>query len=215
MPKPIRKFTKSLRELGEIQVNDWDFMAFLNQDIKNVEFAKSLRKLGNIQVTEWDFRTVLPAVNRLAQTEVDVVDLVRRAASYKVMDWDFRSPASSGLKSPGEAAVGAGESADRHHATNSEQTQALILKLKGFLEFVTVSLVEEPKHAVIKVQEIAPGVLRFKLVLVKRDLAILVGMGGQGGMAIRNLLKAAAAAHGIKALLVVLSHEEEIAGKML
>lgn len=212
MPKPIRKFTKSLRELGEIQVNDWDFMAFLNQDIKEVEFAKSLRKLGNIQVTEWDFRTVLPAVNRLAQREVDVVDLVRRAAAYKVMDWDFRAAVSKESQSPDETPDDLGESSSPR---SPEHTQSAILKLKGFLEFVTVSLVEEPKHAVIKVQEIAPGVVRFKLVLVKRDLAILVGMGGQGGTAIRNLLKAAAAAQGMKALLVVLSHEEEIAGKVL
>jgi predicted RNA-binding protein YlqC (UPF0109 family) len=215
MPKPIRKFTKSLRELGEIQVNDWDFMAFLNQDIKEVEFAKSLRKLGNIQVTEWDFRTVLPAVNRLAQREVDVVDLVRRAAAYKVMDWDFRAAVSKDAQSPDGNLDDLSESLARRGPLDPKQTQAVILKLRGFLEFVTVSLVEEPKHAVIKVREIAPGVLRFKLVLVKRDLAILVGMGGQGGTAIRNLLKAAAAAQGMKALLVVLSHEEEIAGKML
>ena len=91
MPKRISKLASSLKQLGEIQVTEWDFMALLNTDIRELEISRSLRRLGSIRVMEWDFRTVLPAVKKLANQEVDVVDFVKRTAHYKVMEWDFRS----------------------------------------------------------------------------------------------------------------------------
>lgn len=208
MAKPISKITNSLKQLGEIQVNDWDFMSLLNKDIKDVEISKSLRRLGSIRVMEWDFRTVLPAVNKLANQEVDILDLVKRTAAYKVMEWDFREALHA------EHPLTAKDLKPGNHAPDrSSELQALILQLKGFLEYVVVGLVDEPTHATIKVKEIAPRVLRFKLVLVKRDVAMLVGTGGHTASAIRSLLKASAELHGIQALLVVLSHEEEMSGK--
>lgn len=55
MTKRISKIASSLKQLGDIQVNDWDFMALLNKDIGELEVARTLRRLGNIRVNEWDF----------------------------------------------------------------------------------------------------------------------------------------------------------------
>ena len=92
MPKRISKFANSLKQLGDIQVTELDFMELLNTDIRELEIAHSLRRLGSIRVMEWDFRTVLPAVNKLAHQEVDLINFVKRTAHYKVMEWDFRRP---------------------------------------------------------------------------------------------------------------------------
>ncbi|MEO7098912.1 MAG: KH domain-containing protein [Luteolibacter sp.] len=199
MPIRISKFTNSLKELGEIQVTELDFMELLNKDIGDLEISRSLKRLGNIRVMEWDFRTVLPAVNKFAHREVDLVDLVRRTAHYKVMDWDFRSAlAPEPAESPKDG-------------LSPAEMQGLILRLKNFLQYIVVNLIDEPTRAQIKVQEIAPNVLRFRLVLGKRDAAMLIGRDGQTASAIRGTLKNAALAKGAHALLLIHTPEEEAA----
>lgn len=42
--------------MGQIRVIEWDLMALLNKDIKDLEISGSLRRLGNRRVMEWDFR---------------------------------------------------------------------------------------------------------------------------------------------------------------
>lgn len=198
----ISKIASSLKQLGEIQVTELDFMELLNKDIRELEIARSLTRLGSIRVMEWDFRTVLPAVSKLAHQEVDLVDLVRRTAHYKVMEWDFRSALSA------ERGAEFQEPVDR---LEPEEMQELIVRLKNFLQYVAVNLIDEPNHAQIKVREIAPNVLRFKLVLTKRDVAMLIGREGHTAAAIRSILKAAAGTSGVHALLQIHSHEEEMA----
>ena len=205
MSKRISKFADSLKQLGNIQVTELDFMELLNTDIREFEIAHSLRKLGSVRVMEWDFRTILPAVNKLAHQEVDVIGLVKRTAAYKVMEWDFRSSSSPAS----QAALS--EPAGQVKPVAAEEMQALIVRLKNFLQYVVANLIDQPDHAQIKVREIAPNVLRFKLVLVKRDLAMLIGREGHTAAAIRSCLKAAAAIHGVQALLLIHSHEEEMA----
>ena len=201
MANRISKLAGTIKQIGEIQVNEWDFMALLNKDIRELEIGRSLRSLGNIRVMEWDFRTVLPAVNKLAHQEVDLVNLVKRTAGYKVMEWDFRSAMHTESKpTPQEPAQ-----------LSREEMQALIVRLKNFLQYVAVSLIDEPNHAHIKVQEIGPNVLRFKLVLTKRDVAMLIGREGHTASAIRSILKAAASMNGVQALLQIHSHEDESA----
>ncbi len=199
MPNPISQIASSLKELGEIQVTEFDFLELLHKDIGELEISRSLKKLGSIRVMDWDFRTVMPAVNKLAHQEVDVAGLVRRTAHYKVMEWDFRSSARPEEKSLSESRL------------SSQEMQALTFRLKNFLQYVAVNLIDEPNHAQIKVGEIAPNVLRFRLVLVKRDVSMLIGREGQNAAAIRNLLKAAAAVSGVQALLLIHSHEDEMA----
>lgn len=201
----MSKISDSLKQLGEIQVNDWDFMALLNKDIKELAIGHSLRRLGNIQVMEWDFKNVMPAVDHFANQEVDLLNVIKRTANYKILDWDFRSPLPAGPV-PQEAAEGQSDRIISNYKT-------LALRLKYFLQYVTSSLIEEPDQAKIEVQEIASDVLRFKLVLVKKDVALLIGREGQSATAIRNILKAAARMHGVHALLQIHSHEEEMARK--
>jgi len=176
--------------------------SILHKDIKDLEFARSLRKLGSIRVTEWEFSDVLPAVNRLAHKEVDLVNILKRTANYRVTDWDLRDL----LRHHEEAG-----DYDRMRATpaSPEEMQALILRLTRFLGFVTQGLIEMPEHARIKAIELEPGVLRFKLVLVQRDAAALIGHGGHTAAAIRKLIKDAGRRQGAHVLLQVLSHEEE------
>jgi uncharacterized protein len=206
MPTRISRFAHSVKQLGDIQVNEWDFMGLLHKDIREIEFTRSLRKLGAIQVMEWDFRNVLPAVNRLAHQEVDLARLLRRAAHHKIMDWDFRSaPDSDAAAAPRAAKPGP------EHRLPPEEMQELADRLRAFLQFVTVPLIDDPAHARITVQEISPNVLRFKLLLIQRDVAMLIGREGHTASAIRNILKATASARGAHALLEIHSHEEEAA----
>lgn len=200
MSNQFSKLATSLKHLGDIEVNDWDFKALLNKDIKDLEVSRSLRRLGNVQVMDWDFRTVLPAVNRLAHQEVDLIDLIRRTANYKVMEWDFRNPTHP-----------LDEEADDGTAIpiDPEEMQALILRLKNFLEYVVVNLIDEPSHAQIKVREIEPGVLRFKLILVNRDVSMLIGREGHTAAAVRSVLQAASRIHGVQTILQIHSHETE------
>lgn len=200
MANHISKLAHSLKQIGDIEVNDWDFKALLNKDIKEIELSRSLRRLGGIQVMEWDFRNVLPAVNRLAHQEVDLVDIIRRTANYRVMDWDFKSlqhPSSSGETDPATRTL------------SPEDMQELILRLKNFLQYVAVQLIDEPGHAQIKVREIEPNVLRFKLILVNRDVSMLIGREGHTASAIRSVLQAVSRLHGVQTLLLIHSHEME------
>ena len=196
--KTMHDIAGSLKRFGDIQINDWDFEGLMNKDLRDIEFAKSLRRLGSIRVMEWDFKDVLPAVNKLAHQEVDIVDLVKWVADYKVMEWDFRSERSSG------------SARDSRKLPSPEEMQALILKLNEFLRFAVASLIDEPSHAQVKVCEIAPGTLRFRLVLLKSDVSKLIGTGGHTAAAIRNLLKSAAGKCGVSVLLQILSHEEDM-----
>lgn len=206
MPKRVSEIAQTLKQLGDIQVTNWDFMELLNTEIKDLEISRSLKRLGRIQVMDWDFRTVLPAVKKAANQEVDVIGIFKRTANYKVMDWDFRSALHAESKpAPREPASPVIE------AVHPDEMQAVTAKLKSFLQYVAVNLIDDPNHAQIKVIEIGPNVLRFKLVLVKKDVAMLIGREGFTASALRSILKAAAGMYGVQALLQIHSHEEEAA----
>ncbi len=203
MPKRVSKISSTLKQLGEIQEADWDFIALLNTEIKELEIARSLKRLASIQVMEWDFRTVLPAVKKVANQEVDVAGFFKRTAHYKVMEWEFRSamPVQSNAAPPASAKP----------SISPAEIQAITLRLKNFLQFVVVNLISEPSNAQIKVTQMGPTGLRLKLVLVQKDVAMLIGKEGHTAAAIRNILKATAAMHGVQALLQIHSHEDELA----
>lgn len=197
MTKKISKITRSLKQLGEIQVNDWDFMALLHKDIGDFELSHSLRRLGNVRVMEWDFASPLPAVNRLANIEVDLVKIFKRPTSSKVLAWDFHRPVAAPKPS----------SDGPSHA----EMQALIGRLTDFIRYVVANLIDEPALARLSVEEIQTHVLRFRLVLTQRDLAMFLGHGGHTAAALRNLLKSAAAPHHVHALLDIMSEQEAAA----
>jgi predicted RNA-binding protein YlqC (UPF0109 family) len=203
MSKRISEITGSLRQLGRIRVTDRSFVELLNTELKDLEIASSLRKLGNTKVMEWDFKTSLPAVHRFAHQEVDVVGWMKRVAHYKVMEWDFRNPLAV-----------AGDDAEAFEAVGEipgpEELEDLIGRLKNFLQFVVLNLIDEPERAQVRVQEIAPGVIRFKLVVTQKDQRLLVGKDGASASAIRNMLKGTAAGEGVHVLLQILSHQEDL-----
>jgi uncharacterized protein len=87
--------------------------------------------------------------------------------------------------------------------------QAVTDRLKNFLQYVAVNLIDEPARAQLKVAELGPKRLRFKLVLAQPDVAMLIGRNGFTASAIRSLLKAAADREGVQVTLQVHSHEEE------
>jgi predicted RNA-binding protein YlqC (UPF0109 family) len=87
--------------------------------------------------------------------------------------------------------------------------QAVTDRLKNFLQYVAVNLIDEPAQAQLKVAELAPKRLRFKLVLAKPDVAMLIGRNGFTASAIRSVLKAAAEREGVHVSLQIHSHEEE------
>lgn len=87
--------------------------------------------------------------------------------------------------------------------------EAVTQHLKNFLQFVAVKLIDDPSQAVLKVAELGPKKLRFKLVLSGSDVAVLIGRNGFTASAIRNVLKAAGDKEGVQVSLQIHSHEEE------
>jgi len=82
-------------------------------------------------------------------------------------------------------------------------------KLRNFLQYVAVKLIDDPAQAQLKVAEVGPKRLRFKLVLAQADVAMLIGRNGFTASAIRSVLKAAAEREGVQVSLQIHSHEEE------
>ena len=87
--------------------------------------------------------------------------------------------------------------------------QAVTERLRNFLQFVAIKLIDDPSQAQLKVAELGPKRLRFKLVLAQPDVAMLIGRNGFTASAIRSVLKAAAEKEGVQVTLQIHSHEEE------
>ena len=87
--------------------------------------------------------------------------------------------------------------------------QVITDKLRGFLQYVAVQFIEFPAEAQLKVTELGPKKLRFKLVLTQPDVALLIGRNGFTASAIRSILRAAAEREGVHVSLQIHSHEEE------
>ena len=92
---------------------------------------------------------------------------------------------------------------------NIPPMQAVTDKLRNFLQFVAVKLIDKPEEAQLKVAELGPKRLRFKLVLNREDVAMLIGRNGFTASAIRSVLKAAAEKEDVQVSLQIHSHEEE------
>ena len=82
-------------------------------------------------------------------------------------------------------------------------------QIRNFLQFITLQFITHTGEAQLMVSEVAEDHIRFRLVLNRADVAILIGRNGFTASAIRNVLKAAAIRDGIKATLQIVSTEEE------
>jgi len=87
--------------------------------------------------------------------------------------------------------------------------QAVTDRLRNFLQYVAVKLIDDPSQAQLKVTELGPKKLRFKLVLAQADVAMLIGRNGFTASAIRSISKAAAEREGVQVTLQIHSQEEE------
>jgi len=82
-------------------------------------------------------------------------------------------------------------------------------QLRNFLQYVAVQFIEHPEKAQLRVAQVGPKRLRFKLILDSSDVALLIGRNGFTASAVRSVLKAAADREGVQVSLQIHSHEEE------
>lgn len=82
-------------------------------------------------------------------------------------------------------------------------------QIKNFLQYIALQFIKHPDEAQLRVAEVSSDHLRFRLILNKIDVAMLIGRNGFTASSIRNILKAAAQREGISATLQIVSHEEE------
>jgi predicted RNA-binding protein YlqC (UPF0109 family) len=82
-------------------------------------------------------------------------------------------------------------------------------QIRNFLQYIAVQFIEFPAEAQLKVTELGPKRLRFKLVLRQSDVALLIGRNGFSASAIRGVLKSITEREDINVSLQIHSHEEE------
>ena len=87
--------------------------------------------------------------------------------------------------------------------------QMVTEQIRNFLQYVAVQFIEEPSKAQLKVTELGPKRLRFKIILDRPDVALLIGRNGFSASAIRGMVKAAAERADVHVSLQIHSHQEE------
>lgn len=190
MDPRISKIASSLKQIGDIQVAEWDFMGLLNTELHDLELARSLRRLGAIKVMDWDFTEVLPAIRETANREVDFAGIFRRAAPIKIMERDFHSTNHGGNE--------ACKTAPRENLPDLKQVRE---RLGNFLRFTVTNLIDEPDRARISVKEMGPAGLCFQVRLAPRDVSVLIGREGHTASAIRRILQLTGGRDGVQVLL--------------
>ena len=87
--------------------------------------------------------------------------------------------------------------------------QVITDQIRNYLQYIAVQFIEHPDRAQLKVAELGPNRLRFKIILERSDVALLIGRNGFSASAIRGVAKAAAERANVQATLQIHSHEEE------
>lgn len=87
--------------------------------------------------------------------------------------------------------------------------QTVTNQLRACLQYYAVQLIEHPDQAQLRVAEVGPNRLRFRLILASSDVALLIGRNGFTASAIRSVMKAAADRENVQFTLQIHSHEEE------
>ncbi len=197
MDSKISKLASSLRQIGEIQVSEWDFMGLLNTEIRDLELTRSLRRLGAIKVTDWEFSEVIPAIRETANREVDLIGMFRKSARTKVMERDF-NPVTG---------THAGETISSEESAKLKRVKE---HLENFLRFVVANLTDRPDQATIRVKQMGPAGLCFQVGLAARDVAVLIGREGHTAAAIRRILQATGGRDGVQVLLHIQAHDDDV-----
>lgn len=162
--------------------------------------SKSERDIGEEQAKG---RKLMKLLNTDIK-DLEIADSLRRIGNIQVMEWDFRGS----KREKGTAKPRASGKPSRSALSEAER-KGIADSLENFLGYVAGNLIDEPDHSRITVSEISPGVLQLKLVVVKRDLAMLVGRGGQTAETIRSVMKGIGRERGVDVLLKIVSHEED------
>jgi uncharacterized protein len=187
MDTRISKIASSLKQIGEIQVSEWDFMGLLNTEIRELELSRSLRRLGAIKVTDWEFSNV---IRQTANREVDLAGIFRKSKRARIIERDFNTK------------VGTGNETGRDHG-NLDRVRE---QLGNFLRFTVASLIDAPDQARISVKQMGGFGLCFQVALAERDVAGLIGREGHTAAAIRRILQATGSRHGVQVLLHIQTH---------
>ena len=87
--------------------------------------------------------------------------------------------------------------------------QVITDQIRNYLQYIAVQFIEHPDRAQLKVAELGPNRLRFKIILERSDVALLIGRNGFSASAIRGVAKAAAERANVQTTLQIHSHEEE------
>ncbi|MEP4076478.1 KH domain-containing protein [Haloferula sp.] len=87
--------------------------------------------------------------------------------------------------------------------------QVVTEQIRNFLQYTAVQFIDHPDRAQLKVTELGPNKLRFKIILERSDVAYLIGRNGFSASAIRGVVKAASERASVQATLQIHSHEEE------
>jgi predicted RNA-binding protein YlqC (UPF0109 family) len=87
--------------------------------------------------------------------------------------------------------------------------QVVTDQIRNFLQYTAVQFIEHPDRAQLKVAELGPQRLRFKIILERSDVAYLIGRNGFSASAIRGVVKAASERANVQTTLQIHSHEEE------
>ncbi len=137
--------------------------------------------------------------------DLEIGDALKRLGNIQVMEWELRSS-----KAPVDAVATKPTAKAAKRKIKAKDFKSLTESLKNFLQYLVVNLVDEPLKSQINISEISPGVLCLKLVLVRRDVAMLIGREGLTAEPIRSLLKSMGEKSGVEVLLKIVSHEENI-----
>ena len=87
--------------------------------------------------------------------------------------------------------------------------QAVTEQLRNFLQYVALQFIDHPTQAQLRVAELSPKKVRFRLILDPSDVALLIGRNGFTASAIRSVLRAAADREGVQVALQIHSHADE------
>lgn len=75
--------------------------------------------------------------------------------------------------------------------------------MKGLIEFIAKSLVDDPTEVHVT-EQVARGSARIELTVAEEDMGRVIGRGGRVANAMRALLRVAAARKGVRATLDIL-----------
>ena len=165
--------------------------SLMHTDIKDLKISRKLRELGEIRVNDWELGDVLPAVRELAKREVDVPELLRKTANYRVFEIDFEGKSRKHPKSEGVAKI-----------------NAAFKQAESFINYLFEKLARGEEKAEIKRVEHRPNHHLVVVVLSHHGASAFIGRGGHTAEAVRSVIQGIGARAGVVFELKVVEANE-------